>query len=63
MESFDILLNFVKNTKTETGLAIDAYLDKRDYEKGKKVSDKEFKQLNIIKNKELGNWNYTIKPR
>lgn len=63
LESFDILLNFVKNTKTETGLGIDAYLDERDYEKGKKVSDKEFKQLNITKNKELGNWNYTIKPR
>jgi len=27
-----------------------------------KVSDKEFKQLKITKNNDLGNWNYTITP-
>lgn len=62
LESFEILLNFVRNTKTETGLRIEAYLDEREYEKGIKVSDKEFKQLNIAPNDELGNWNYTITP-
>lgn len=62
LESFEFLLNFVRNTKTETGLCIEAYLDEREYEKGIKVSDKEFKQLNIAKNDELGNWNYTITP-
>lgn len=62
LESFETLLNFVRNTKTDTGLRMEAYLDEREYEKGIKVPDKEFKSLNITKNDELSNWNYTIKP-
>jgi hypothetical protein len=62
LESFEILLNFINNTRTETGLRIKAYLDEKEYKKGLKVSDKEFKELNISKNIRLGNWNYSIAP-
>lgn len=62
LESFDILLNFINNTKTQKGLCIETHVDDREYEKGIKVSEKEFKHLNIVKRNELGNWNYTIKP-
>jgi len=62
LESFEIMVNFIKGTKTETGLHIEAYLDQREYEKGIKVSDKEFKQLHISRNEELSNWNYSITP-
>ncbi|MCP4263383.1 MAG: ISAzo13 family transposase, partial [Planctomycetes bacterium] len=55
-------VNFVSNTKTDTGLRIQAYIDEREYAKGIKVSNKEFKRLRITKNDELDNWNYTIKP-
>lgn len=62
LEGFDIVINFVESTKTKTGLDIAAYLDDREYEKGLKVPDSEFKRLNITKNDELSNWNYTIRP-
>lgn len=62
LESFETLMNFVEGTETKTGLHIAAYLDDREYEKGVKIPDREFKRLNITKNNELGNWNYTIKP-
>ena len=62
LESFDIMLNFINETNTETGLHIKAYVDDREYEKGIKVPDKEFRSLNISKSKELGNWNDTITP-
>ena len=62
LESFEVLLHFVRNTKTESGLRIEAYLDEKEYEKGVKVSDKEFRALNINKNIKLGNWNYSIAP-
>jgi len=62
LESFETLLNFARNTKTETGLRIEAYFDESEYEKGIKVTDKEFKKLNMTNNDELSNWNYTIKP-
>lgn len=62
LESFEILRNFVEGTTTKTGLCIAAYLDGRNYEKGVKISNKEFNRLNITRNNELGNWNYTIRP-
>lgn len=62
LESFETLLNFVRETKTGTELHIEAYFDEGEYEKGIRVSDKEFKRLNITKNNELSNWNYTIMP-
>lgn len=62
LESFEILLNFISNTKTETGLRIEAYLDEKEYEKGLKVGDKEFRELNIRKNRQLGHWNYSVAP-
>ena len=40
LESFEILLNFIRKTKTVSGFHIEAYFDKREYEKGIKVSDK-----------------------
>lgn len=62
LESFETVINFIGNTRTETGLYIVPYLDNREYRKGIKVPDSEFKRLNITRNDELSNWNYTIKP-
>lgn len=63
LESFDIITHFADNTQTQTGLRIDAYRDQRVYEKGIKVSDKEFRQISLSRNDSLGKWNYTISPR
>ncbi|MFQ5804711.1 MAG: ISAzo13 family transposase [Candidatus Methylomirabilales bacterium] len=63
LESFATLLNFARDTTTETGLRIAASLDEREYEKGITVPDKEFKRLNMTKNADLSTWNYTIRPR
>lgn len=62
LESFETILGFISDTRTATGLRIDAYLDEREYEKGIKISDKEFKELNITQNNTLSNWNYTFTP-
>jgi len=63
LESFETVINFARDTSTQTGLRIEAYRDQRDYEKGRKVSDKEMDKFAIIKGDELGKWNYTIQPR
>ena len=60
LKSFETVVNFINDTKTEPGLRIKAYLDEREYVKGIKVSDEEFKSLKILKRSRLGNWNYTI---
>ena len=40
-----------------------AKLDKKNYEKGKKVSDNDMEKLNIKHDKIHPQWNYAIKPR
>lgn len=58
LESFEILVNLVRNTKTATGLRIEACRDQRQYETGIKVTDKEMRLLALTKRDLLGKWNY-----
>jgi len=57
-----VIVNLIGNTTTEAGLTIKAQLDKNNYETGIKVSDETMAQLNIMKHKFHGDWNYTIAP-
>ncbi len=57
--SYDSIISLINGTKTKKGLTIKAKIDERIYQKGKKVSDEEFKKINIeydIPSK----FNYTI---
>ena len=63
LQSFQTLVNFARNTRTQTGLRVRAYRDRRLYEKGIKVSDKEMLLFSLLKSDFLGQWNYTISPR
>lgn len=61
--SYESIVNLIGSTTTKTGLRVKAKLDKRNYEKGKKISEKEMKELKIEYNEENPKWNYTIMPR
>ena len=61
--SYQVIINFIKNTKTETGLEIFARLDKNMYQKGKKFSDEEMEKINIRYHNFHPEWNYTITPK
>lgn len=60
--SYDVVINFIKSTKTTKGLKVYARLDKNTYEKGKKFSEKDMKELHIKDNLLFPQWNYTIMP-
>jgi hypothetical protein len=62
LESYHVVVNLIASTKTETGLRVNCQLDPKIYEKGIKVSDDEFKNINLFRHDFHGNWNYTIKP-
>jgi len=62
LESYEAIIQLIGSTKTKTGLSIKAKLDKRKYKTGKKISDEEFETINLVKNKTLPQWNYTILP-
>jgi hypothetical protein len=61
--SYESAVNSIAATKTEKGLKVSCELDSNKYEKGKKITDKEFGLIKIIRDDFHGEWNYTIAPR
>jgi hypothetical protein len=63
LRSWLILLGYIQDTTTETGLKVEAVLLPGKYETGLKASDQEMQKLRLRRHKTCPNWNYTIKPR
>lgn len=60
LENYETVINLIGGTKTSTGLTVKAKLDKKNYEKGIKVPNEIFDELNINFHKKHPEWNYTI---
>ena len=63
LRSFDDVLHYIADTKTETGLTVQAHLVTETYETGVKVPDEQMDALNIEFHDVSPQWNYTIRPR
>ena len=61
--SYQVIVQLIANTTTDTGLTVACRLDENTYVKGIKVSDAEMSDLNIKPARFHGEWNYTIAPR
>lgn len=62
LTSHQVVVDLIGATKTKTGLKVYAYLDDREYTKGREVSDEEMKSLRIKRDTFHGEWNYSILP-
>ena len=62
MESLEVIVNLIANTTTEKGLKVNAFADKRQYEKGLKVTDDEINNIKLKPDIFRGDWNYSIHP-
>ena len=62
LESLEVIVNLIANTTTKKGLKVKALADKRQYEKGLKVTDEEIKNIKIETDTFRGDWNYNIHP-
>jgi transposase len=60
LESYQTIINLIGGTKTKKGLTIEAKLDRKEYIKGIKISDKELKAINLVQHEENPKWNYSI---
>jgi hypothetical protein len=60
--SLEKLLNFLRTTKTQTGLRVRATIMKAHYPKGIKPSSAQMKALPLLSHCILPDWNYTIMP-
>jgi hypothetical protein len=60
--SYQIIVDLISATSTETGLKVGCELDTNTYAKGIVVSDAEMEAIRIVRDQFHGEWNYTIKP-
>ena len=60
--SMATIINLIGSTTSKTGLKVYAMEDDNKYPTKRKISNEQMEKLNIKKNKNLGKWNYTIKP-
>ena len=63
LRSFEVILDYLRDTSTQTGLTVQAHRVTRAYPTGVKVSDAIMKSLNIQYHDQFPTWNYTIRPR
>ena len=63
LTSYEVVVKLIGSTKTIKGLKVFSELDKNTYEKGIKVTDKDFEKINMVKDSFHGEWNYTILPQ
>jgi len=63
LRTFDVMLAYIRGTRTTTGLTVKGSLLEGVYETGQSVSDAEMKKLNLERHTVCPNWNYTLRPR
>ena len=61
--SFQVIVDLIASTTTETGLKVLCELDSGAYPKGVVVTDAQMASLNMTRAEFHGEWNYTLKPR
>jgi len=60
--NYETIINLIGATRTHAGLKVKAVLDRKEYEKGIKVSDQELEAVRLRRHKFHPEWNYTILP-
>lgn len=63
LDNYETILNYIRTTRTQTGLRVKAYLDTKTYEKGVKIPDTDMESVNLRRGSVLPDWNYTLRPR
>lgn len=63
LRSFDLVLHYINDPKTQTGLSVQAHLVEAVYHKGIKVAKTVIDTLHIQFHDTCPQWNYTLSPR
>ena len=59
----ELMLQYLRDTKTQTGLRVRAHLVSEMYAVGERVPDEVMAGLNVQTHAVCPQWNYTIRPR
>jgi hypothetical protein len=60
---YETVVNLIAKTTTAMGLEVTCRLDRRRYPLGRKVTPQEWAQIDLVRDRFHGDWNYTIRPR
>jgi hypothetical protein len=60
--SYEVIVNLIASTTTETGLTVQAALDTKEYETGIEISAEQLARVKLTPAKFHGEWNYSIRP-
>ena len=63
LSTLAVLLGFIRRTTTRTGLKVTATHFEKTYSTGQRVSNVEFKALQLTRHIICPQWNYTIHPK
>ena len=63
LESFEVIVNYIRTTVTRTGLRVRAERNTKTYEKGVRISKKQMADLSLHRDETLPQWNYEIRPQ
>ena len=63
LRTFELALHYIRQTKTQTGLKVQAHRVTQVYATGVKVSDAQMDALKLQPHDVCPQWNYTIRPR
>jgi hypothetical protein len=63
LRDYETVLNYIRTTRTETGLRVKAHLIKREYPTGVKISKKQIATIALERHDVQPHRNYTIHPR
>jgi Rhodopirellula transposase DDE domain len=62
LHNLDVMLALIRGTTTMAGLKVEARLDQGIYRTGRKVSDRQMKELLLSPHDTCPKWNYTLSP-
>ena len=62
LETHQVVVNLVSSTRTEEGLEVHCWLDRKTYQTGRKVTDEEMSSVRLKRHAFQGSWNYEIQP-
>jgi hypothetical protein len=63
LRTYEVMADYINETKTRSGLRVKAHLVTKSYRKGIQVSDQEMASLSLEAHEICPQWNYTLHPR
>ena len=62
-ESYEIVEQLIKKSKTESGLTVETVINPKVYQTGRKLSKKDIEEIKFTRDSFLPNWNYFFNPQ